>query len=296
VKRFDYLAPSTLADALALLAAHPEATLLAGGTNVLVQLKEGRRSVQTLLSLRRLPELHHMTHGDGVHIGAGVIMAQIAADARIQRDYTALATAAALLGSVQTRNMATVGGNLCNASPSADTAPPLLVLDATAILAGPAGERQLPLRDFFVGPGKTALAAGELLREIVLPAPAPRSGSAYVRHIPRAAMDISVAGVAAALALDEAGRIVTCRLALGAVAPIPLRVPAAEALLAGHEPGEALFAAAAELAQAAAQPLADVRASAEFRRHLVGVLARRALQAAFVSALAAAQAHPNGKG
>lgn len=284
MKRFDYLAPESLTEAVAMLAAHPEATPLAGGTNVLVQVKEGHRDVATLLSLRRLPELHQITHGDGVRIGAGVTMAQIAADARIRADYTALATAAGLLGSVQTRNMATVGGNLCNASPSADTAPPLLALDATVVIAGPDGEREMALSDFFVGRGQTALAAGELLREIVLPAPAPRSGAAYVRHIPRAAMDISVAGVAAALSLEEAGRIAAARLALGAVAPTPLRAPEAERLLAGQEPQVELFAAAAEMAQAAAQPLSDVRASAEFRRHLVGVLTRRALYAALAQA------------
>lgn len=284
MKRFDYLAPRSLAEAVAMLAAHPEATPLAGGTNVLVQLKEGRRDVETLLSLRRLPELHQITHGAGVRIGAGVTMVQIAADARLRADYTALATAAGLLGSVQTRNMATVGGNLCNASPSADTAPPLLALGAKVVIAGADGEREMALSDFFVGRGQTALAAGELLREIVLPALAPRSGSAYVRHIPRAAMDISVAGVAAALSLDEAGRIAAAGLALGAVAPTPLRAPEAERLLAGQEPRVELFAAAAEMAQAAAQPLSDVRASAEFRRHLVGVLARRALQAACAQA------------
>jgi len=284
VKRFGYLAPESLAEAVAMLAAHPDATPLAGGTNVLVQVKEGHRDVTTLLSLRRLPELHQMTYGDGVRIGAGVTMARIAADAHIRAGYTALATAAALLGSVQTRNMATLGGNLCNASPSADTAPPLLALDAIAVIAGPDGERAIPLAGFFLGPGRTALAPGELLREIVLPAPQPRTGSAYVRHIPRAAMDISVVGVAAALQLDEAGRIGTARLALGAVAPTPLLVPEVEILLSGQEPGDALFAAAAEKAQATAQPLSDVRASAEFRRHLVGVLTRRALRAALAQA------------
>lgn len=284
MKRFDYLAPENLAEALAMLAAHPDVTPLAGGTNVLVQVKEGHRDVATLLSLRRLPELHQITHGEDVRIGAGVTMARIAADAHIQMGYTALATAAALLGSVQTRNMATLGGNLCNASPSADTAPPLLALDAIAVIAGPDGEREMPLAGFFLGPGRTALAPGELLREIVLPAPGPRSGSAYVRHIPRAAMDISVVGVAAALRLDEAGRIDAARLALGAVAPTPLLVPEAENLLSAQEPDDALFAAAAEKAQAAAQPLSDVRASADFRRHLVGVLARRALRQALAQA------------
>lgn len=290
MKRFDYLAPASLPEALAMMDEHPEAIALAGGTNVLVQVKEGHREVATLLSLKRLPELQSIAHGNGVRIGAGVTMAQVAADRRIQRLYPALATAAGLVGSVQTRNMATIGGNLCNASPSADTAPPLLALDAVAVIAGRHGEREAPLAGYFAGPGLTILAPGELLREVVLPPAQPRGGSAYERHIPRAAMDISVAGVAVYINLDAAGRIGAARLALGAVAPTPLRVPAAEALLAGEEPAEELFQAAAALAQEAARPLSDVRASAEFRRHLVGVLARRALQGALARALAASAA------
>jgi len=277
VKPFHYLAPTSLAQALTMLTEHPEATPLAGGTNLLVQVKEGHREVETLLSLRLVPELQEIVHGDGVRIGAGVTMAQIAADKRIQAHYGALATAAGLLGSVQTRNMATVGGNLCNASPSADTAAPLLVLDAEAVIAAPEGERRMPLRDFFVDRGRTALRVGELLREIYLPLRQARSGSAYVRHIPRAAMDISVVGVAAALGLDDAGRIMHPRLALGAVAPTPIRVPTAEGVIDGQEPSQELFTAAAELAAAAAHPVSDVRASAEFRRHLVRVLVERAL-------------------
>ena len=286
MKPFDYLAPTSLAGALAMLAQHPEATPLAGGTNVLVALKEGHLRVETLLSLRRVPELQSIVHEGGLRIGAGVTMAQIAADERIKNEYSALATAASLLGSVQTRNMATLGGNLCNASPSADSAAPLLVLDAEAVIAGPQGERQLPLTAFFVGRGRTALAEGELLCEIVLPAAFPRCGSAYVRHIPRAAMDISVVGVAAALSLDANGLVRRARLALGAVAPTPVRVPEAEARIEGRRPDEETLAGAAEIARAAADPLSDVRASAEFRYHLVNVLSKRALQAALAQAIA----------
>lgn len=284
MKPFQYLAPATLAEALALLAEHPEATPLAGGTNVLVQFKEGHRDLKTVLSLRHLSELQQIIHDRGVHIGAGVTMAQLAADTRLRRSYTALATAAGLLGSIQTRNMATVGGNLCNASPSADSAAPLLVFDAEAVIVGLEGERRVALRDFFVGPGQTVLRPGELLREVYLPPQPAPSGSAYVRHIPRAAMDISVVGVAAALTLDDEGRVRRARLALGAVAPTPLRVNSAERAIEGRGPEAAVFASAAELAAAAAQPVSDVRASAEFRRHLTEVLVRRALQAALEQA------------
>jgi CO/xanthine dehydrogenase FAD-binding subunit len=281
VKRFDYLVPDSLHEAVTMLSQRPETTILAGGTNVLVQLKEKHREASALLSLRRIPELHQLQQGDGLlHIGAAVTMGQLADAPVVRRDFTALAEAAVLIGSVQTRNMATVGGNLCNASPSADTAPPLLVLGAQAVLFGPQGERRLAMDNFFSGPGQTALRPGELLKEIAVPAPAASSGSAYVRHIPRGAMDISVVGAAAALTLDETGQIAGARIALGAVAPTPILAPQAAALLIGKMPDEALWREAGSLAAQEADPQDDVRASIAFRRHLVEVLVQEALRAA----------------
>jgi CO/xanthine dehydrogenase FAD-binding subunit len=281
LKRFDYLSPVNLAEALEMLTRRPEATPLAGGTNVLVQIKEGHRAESALLSLRRVSDLNRLSHGHGPSgatvIGAGMTMKQIASDSIIRQRYPALATAAGLIGSVQTRNMATIGGNLCNASPSADTAPPLLVLGARAVLASARGERTIPLEEFFTGPGSTVLQAGELLKELLIPAPAERTGSAYVRHIPRKAMDISVAGVAAVVALAPDGTIREAKIALGAVAPTPVRARKAGALLVGQKPAESLFASAGDVAAAEARPLDDVRASVPYRRHLVNILTQSAL-------------------
>lgn len=287
MKRFDYLAPGSLVEALEMMALYPEASPLAGGTNILVQIKEGHRSETTLLSLKRVADLNHISRrGEPLRalvIGAGVTMKRIAADPLIQRDFPALATAAGLVGSVQTRNMATVGGNLCNASPSADTAQPLLAFNAVAVLASAHGERAVPLEDFFTGPGTTVLQPGELLKELVIPAPAARTGSAYVRHIPRAAMDISVAGVAAVVALGADMTIWEARLALGAVAPTPIRAHKAERLLIGHPPEGDLFAEAGAAAAEEARPVDDVRASVAYRRHLVNILTQDALSQALAN-------------
>jgi len=263
-----------------MLSERPEATVLAGGTNVLVQIKEGHREASALLSLKGLPELHAVRSGEGIHIGAAVTFQHLAVDQAIRRDYSALATAAALIGSVQTRNMATVGGNLCNASPSADSAPPLLVLQAQAVLTSVRGTRTIALEEFFIGPGETALQSGELLREIFIPAAIARSGSSYVRHIPRQAMDISVVGAAAALVLDEEGQIADARLALGAVAPTPMLATASAAQLIGHSPSESLWREAGRLAAQEADPVDDLRASIAYRRHLVNELTQEALRAA----------------
>jgi len=271
-----------------MLARHPEAAPLAGGTNVLVQIKEGHRSETALLSLKRVSDLNHLSHGDQplatLSIGASVTMKRIAADPWIRQRYSALSTAAGLIGSVQTRNMATVGGNLCNASPSADTAPPLLAFEARAVLVSARGERVIPLKDFFTGPGSTVLQADELLKEIVVPEPAARTGSAYVRHIPRAAMDISVVGVAATVTLEADNRIQQAHIALGAVAETPIRAWAAEKILSDQIPTDSLFTEAGEEAAREARPVDDVRASAAYRRHLVAILTQDALHQALLNA------------
>jgi len=194
-------------------------------------MKAGQRSVKALISLKRLPELHHQAHNGTLTFGSAVTLGQICGDQQIQQNYTALAIGAGLIGSLQIRNMATVGGNLCNAAPSADTAPPLLVLDAQAVLVGSRGERTIPLTTFFLEPGCPALQPGELLKDIVVPKPTGRSGSFYLRHTPRARMDIAVVGAAAAVTLGAGDVVTDARLALGAVAPVPMRAVAAEALL-----------------------------------------------------------------
>jgi CO/xanthine dehydrogenase FAD-binding subunit len=284
MKQFEYLAPRSLSEALERVAERPEAAPLAGGTDLLPEVKAGERSIAALLSLKRVPELHRTTHDETLVLGAAATVGRIAADPRIRREFAALAHGAGLIGSVQIRNVATVGGNLCHGAPSADTAPPLLALGAQAVLVSARGERTLPLEAFFLGPGRTALQPGELLKEIVVLQPAARSGSCYLRHTPRACMDLAVVGVAAALTLDGEGRITAARLALGAVAPVPLRATAAEALLIGQLPSDALWQEAGAAAARECRPIDDLRASAEYRRHLVEVLTQRALRGALDSA------------
>ncbi len=274
MKPFGYHSPDSVADAVGFLDRHPGAVALAGGTDLVLQLKEGRQ-VPAVVSLKNVSELGAVDVGDDrVRIGAAVTIADLLAHPLIADEYPALAAGCAVIGSPQVRTMATLGGNLCNAAPSADTAAPLLALDASAVIAGPDGERFLPLADFFTGPGETALADGEILAAVVLPRPAGRS--TYLVHGPRAAMDITVAGVAAGLSSSHDGDP-EIRIALAAVAPTPIRALAAEDAL-GRRLDPASIAAAAEAAAAECDPITDVRASAEYRRHLVGVFAKRTLE------------------
>ncbi len=284
MKRFDYLAPQSLPEALQMMASRPEARPLAGGTDLLVQMKEGGRPVEALISLKRIPEVHQFTQNGKLTLGAAVTMGQLATNGQIQTEYTALANGAELIGSVQIRNMATVGGNLCNAAPSADTAPPLLVLGAQVVIASSQGERTVRLEEFWLGPGHTVLEPGELLKEIIVPQPGPRSGSFYLRQTPRAWMDIAMVGVAASVTLAANDTISEARVALGAVAPTPLRARAAEALLVGQPLTDEVLQAVGTAAGQEAQPIDDLRASAEYRRHLVKVLTQRALRGAVARA------------
>jgi CO/xanthine dehydrogenase FAD-binding subunit len=278
---FEYAAPKTVPDAVALLAAHPGARVLAGGTDLLVQLRAGRRQAGLLVDVKRIPQVNVLSFDavDGLTIGAAVPCALVHEHPEVRRHYPALAETAGIIGGTLIQNRATIGGNLCNASPSADTVPLLIALGATCRLAGPAGARAVPVEEFCAGPGRSVLEAGEILVALTVPPPAPGSGAAYLRFTPRSEMDIAVVGVGAAVSVDD-GRFRSARIALAAVAPVPLFVPAAGAALVGQPVGEEAIARAAEAAAAASHPIDDMRGSAQYRRHLVGVLTRRALQAA----------------
>lgn len=285
---FEYTAPRTYAQAVKALTAHSRARILAGGTDVVLQQRHGSgpqpRAVVDIKRIRGAGDLRLDARG-GLTIGPAVTMSQLEQSSEAARLFPALVQGAAAVGSVQIRNRATVVGNICNAAPSADTAPGLIVLGARARILGPDGRRSLPVERLMAGPGKTALARGELVTAIQVPAPAPRSGSAYARHTPRHSMDIAVAAVGAAVELGEDG--VTCkraRLCLGAVAPTPLRALGAERLLRGRELADEDLEVAAAAAAEECRPISDVRASAEFRRELVRVLTRRMLEAALADA------------
>jgi carbon-monoxide dehydrogenase medium subunit len=259
--------------------------LVAGGTDLLPQLKNGLLRPACVVDLSGVGGLRrlHRDDGRGLRIGAAVTARALELDPGVRAEYPALAESAALVGSVQVRNLATVGGNLCNAAPSADMAPPLVALDAEAVIAGPRGQRRVPLADFFVGVRRTVLAADELLVEIAVPSAGPHSGGHYLRHTPRRELDIAVVGVASQLTLSG-GVCAKARIALAAVAPVPVRATAAERALEGQPVTPAQIERAAELAVGAARPISDQRGSVEFRRHLVRVLTRRTLTTALARA------------
>lgn len=273
----EYHRPRSLEEAWRLLEAQPDARLVAGGTDVLVRLREGRYHPPALVSLRRVESLRRIEPGRVWTIGAGVTVAELLEHGELAAAFPVLVEAGRRLGSVQIRSAATVGGNLCNASPCADLAPPLLVLEARARIASAAGEREVPLPEFFVGPRRTALAPGEVLSALVVEAPPAGARATFLKQ-GRVRMDIALASVAVRLDLEGA-RCVQARVAAGSLAPTPTRLTEVEALLAGTELDDATLARARAAAEREVRPITDVRASAEYRRHLAGALVARAVRA-----------------
>jgi len=284
MRAFDYIAPTTVDGAVAALAAKGDrARPLAGGTDLIVQLRGRTLEVDRLVDVKKIPELNALTYraGEGLTIGAAVPCCRIAEEAEVVRVYLGLVDAVGLIGGAAIQGRATMGGNLCNAAPSGDSIPAMIVLEAVCNIIGPAGLRTVPVESFCTGPGETVLGQGELLVSIHIPPPVAHSGACYLRFIPRHEMDIAVAGVGASVVLSpDHAAIVTARIALGAVAPTPLRTVAAEDALKGKAPSNEFFSEAARLAQEAAHPITDMRGTEEQRRHLVGVLTRRALRGA----------------
>lgn len=285
MRRFELALPESLDDCLRLLAQRgPETKLLAGGTDLLPQMKNSVVMPKRVIDLSGVARVKVLEcDAKGLRIGAAVPARQVEQDPRVREGYAAVAESAALLGSVQVRNLATVGGNICNAAPSADMAPPLVALEAQAVIAGPKGERRVPLSDFFTGVRKTVVGPDELLVEIFVPAPGPHSGGCYIRHTPRRELDIAVVGVASQVTIAN-GVCAKARISLAAVAPTPVRATAAEAALEGKPLTPELIERAADLAGQAAKPISDQRGSADFRRHLVRILTRRTLTTALARA------------
>jgi carbon-monoxide dehydrogenase medium subunit len=281
VKWFDYSAPTSLADALARLAAHPRALLLAGGTDLLVQLRAGRKQTDLVIDIKRIPELNLIAFdpSDGLTLGAAVACVRIYEDQTVRKHYPSLAEVASIIGGTQIQGRASIGGNLCNAAPSADAVPLLIALGAKANIAGAGGSREVAVEDFCTAPGQNILQPGEILVSIRIPAPKPRSGAHYLRFIPRNEMDIAVAGAGVSVVLDN-GSFSEARISLASVAPTPLYVRDAGESLKGKPVNQESIDAAAELAKAAARPITDMRGTIEYRRHLCAVLTKRALQAA----------------
>ncbi len=282
--RFEYLEPGSLQEAIAIITGHgSQAKVLAGGTDLLALLKARTLKPRFVVNIKRITGMEGIvrTPDKGIRIGALATIRTLEASSLLKEKYPALAQAAHLLGSPQVRNLATIGGNLCNAAPSAETAPPLLSFSASARIAGPDGERTLSLESFFTGPGETVLQEGELLIEVTLPEPARGIGSVYLKHCPRGSMDIAVVGVAVMVALSTGkGKVEACRIGLGAVGPAPFRATGAEELLQGEKITELLVQEVAKKAAEESRPISDIRGSAEYRREMVRVLTARALRMA----------------
>ena len=283
MRAIDYQAPTSLSEAVSIMANHGDrARPLAGGTDVLVQLRGGRREADVLVDTKTIPELNGIKlDANGLQLGAAVPCYRIYQDSAVAAAYPGLIDAAGMIGSIQIQGRATVGGNLCNAAPSGDTIPPVITLGGEAHINGPNGWRTMPTEDFCTGPGRNALQPDELLVAIQLPAPAANSGTAYLRFIPRNEMDIAVAGVSSSVVLDASGQTIqSARIALASVGPTPILATAAGDSLAGQTISDDVIEAAGQLASEAATPITDMRGTIRQRHHLVAVLTRRTLNIA----------------
>lgn len=289
-----YFAPTSVEEAVGLLAAGG-ARVFAGATDLIPQLRAGRPEPDNLVDLKRIGRLVSLTrHDAGWTIGAATPAARLTEDAELAATFPGLVEATGLIGSDQIQSRCSLGGNLCNASPAADSVPAMVVNRMRAVIATGSGTRTIPVEDVVAGPGRTSLGPGELVVELELDRPPARTSDAYLRFIPRTEMDIAVVGAGARVTLDEAGRCASAVLALGAVAPTVVRVPEAEAAVAGRPLDDDTLGAVAAAASAACDPIDDKRGTIAYRRHVAGVLARRALVLA--AQRAAGRTGPQGPG
>jgi carbon-monoxide dehydrogenase medium subunit len=280
VKNFNYFAPKNLTEAHEILATQPEGSfLMAGGTDLMMLMKTKAIAPECVIDLKGLG-LNYIKPGEeGLAIGATTTLHEIECSPLVKETCPVLTATTSEMSCYSIRHMGTLGGNLCNASPSADTAPPLLVLGAKVKIIGPDGERILPVEDLFIGPGQTVLQKGEILIEIQIPPSPPGSEAVYLKYKRNEGMDLALVGVAVCVVMDGSGNLCEdVRIALGAVAPVPLRASEAEAVLRGNALEEEYLEKAARKAREAAEPITDVRGSAEYRASLVQTLTLDALR------------------
>ncbi len=280
---FDYVRVHEVHEAISILSRENEACILCGGTDLLVQLREKQRLTRLLVDIKSIPEVNELKFDPsaGLSLGSAVSCLRIRNDPIISQIYPGLVDAVSLIGSIQIQGRASVGGNLCNASPAADTIPALIVHRAVCIIAGPNGYREVPVENFCISPGKNILQHGELLVSLRIPPPPPRFGAHYLRFTPRKEMDIAVVGAGAAIFLEEDLRTIHwARLALSAVAATPLLVEEAGEYLTGRDISAETIRESTHLAREAAHPIQDVRGTVNQRIHLVGILASRAIEKA----------------
>ena len=278
----DYVSAGSVQEVVGLLISNNgRARVLSGGTDLLMQLRENRRRAELLIDVKNIPELTSVNYDRqaGLWLGAAASCHTICHDALVVENYPGLVDAIRLIGGVQIQSRASLGGNLCNASPAADSIPALIVHKAKCLIVNSNGTHEIPVEQFCVAPGKNVLQDGEFLLAIIVPVVQEHFGAHYLRFIPRNEMDIAVVGAAASVTLDlEKKKILSARIALGAVAPTPLFVEEAGVFLAGREITQENIQQAAKIAQAAARPISDLRGTAEYRKHLCAVLTQRALE------------------
>jgi carbon-monoxide dehydrogenase medium subunit len=277
-----YEAPNSLDQAVALLAKETgEARVLAGGTDLLVQMRTDIIDPVLVVDIKGIAELRQIKEeGGGYRIGAAVTGAELREHPKLKSVWPGIVEAANLIGSTQIQGRATMGGNLCNGSPAADSVPALIAAGGKATIVGPKGRRDIPVEDVMLAPRKLALTKGEIIASFLLPAKPARTGEAYLRFIPRTEMDIAVVGCGVCLTLDAKGKCTAARVSLGAVAERPLLVAAAAAALVGSTVDDAALQKLAAAASAACRPIDDKRGTKEYRIKVAGVLARRAAQIA----------------
>ncbi len=284
MKWIDYSRPNSIAEAVEVLSrSGAGARVLAGGTDILVQLRAGSRKPDLLVDVKAIPELNEIAYdpASGLTLGAAVPCYKVYGDAAVAAAYPVLIDCASLIGGIQIQGRASIGGNLCNAAPSADSIPALIALGATAQIARPGGNRQVPVEEFCTGPGESILQSGELLVSLRIPSPVPNSGAGYIRFIPRNEMDIAVVGVGASVVLsDDKSTFKSARISLAAVAPTPLFVAEAGESLVGQPVSDDSIQRAAGIARESAKPITDMRGTIEHRKHLCEVLTKRALNIA----------------
>ncbi len=281
MKNFEYFDPTSVGEAVALLHQHAGSVkVLAGGTDLFLRMHRRLVMPDVVVDLKRIAELADLSYSDqdGLRIGATVTHSEVAEHPAVQQHYGALVTAANWVGSLQTRHRGTVVGNLCNASPAADTAPALLSYGAMVSIVGPDGQREIPLEAFFQGPGRTALGPAEIVTALRLPPPQGRLGWGYARRT-RTMIDIALVSACVVMQANN-GVCDEVRVSLGAVGPTPLRATRAEAVLRGQQPGAALLVEASRLAAEESRPISDVRCSAEYRKDMVEVLSKRCMESA----------------
>ncbi len=277
MKAFEHYAPDSIEELLEMLKSKPNAKLIAGGTDLLLQMKQGTAQPETVISLKNVEELRGFSVSkNGYRLGAGMTLRGITRSNELTQNFPGLVYAAGVVASEQIRTLATLGGNICNASPSADMVPPLIALDAVVQLVSNQGQRDLSLSEFFKGPGESILKSGEIMHSIFLPHPS--GNMIYSKHAPRKFMDLAVVGVAVRLAKKN-GKINEARVALGAVGPVPFRAEKTEALLAGQALTTELMLEAGEMAAGECVPIDDIRGSAWYRKRMVKVHVRRNLEA-----------------